>query len=34
VIVETRQIADRGIWVDGSGVIESADTEGASYPLS
>ena len=30
VAIETRQIADWGIWVDGRGVIEGADTEGVS----
>jgi len=34
VTIETRQIADWGIWVDGSGVIEGADTEGVGHHLS
>jgi hypothetical protein len=34
VTMETRQIADRGSWVDGSGVIEGAGTEGAGHHLS
>jgi hypothetical protein len=28
VTIETTQIADWGIWVDGRGVIEGVDTEG------
>ena len=34
VAIETRLIADWGIWVDGSGVVEGADTEGAGHHLS
>jgi hypothetical protein len=34
VTIETRQIADWGIWVDGRGVIEGACTEGAGHHLS
>jgi hypothetical protein len=34
VTIETRQIADWGIWVDGRGVVEGADTEGAGHHLS
>jgi hypothetical protein len=34
VTIETRQIADWGIWVDGRGVIEGAGTEGAGHHLS
>jgi hypothetical protein len=29
VTIETKHITDWGIWVDGSGVVEGADTEGA-----
>jgi hypothetical protein len=32
--IETRHIADWGIWVDGRGVIEGADTEGVGHHLS
>jgi len=32
--IETGQIADWGIWVDGRGVIEGADTEGLGHHLS
>ncbi len=32
--VETRRIADWGIWVDGRGVIEGAGTEGVGRHLS
>jgi len=32
--IETRQIADWGIWVDGRGVIEGAGTEGVGHHLS
>ena len=31
--IETRLIADWGIWVDGSGVVEGADTEGADHQV-
>jgi hypothetical protein len=34
VTIETRCIADWAIWVDGSGVIQGADTEGAGHHLS
>jgi hypothetical protein len=34
VTIETRQIADWGIWVDGAGVIEGAGTEGVGHHLS
>jgi len=34
VTIETRQIADWGIWVDGRGVIEGAATEGVGHHLS
>ena len=34
VAIQTRLIADWGIWVDGSGVVEGADTEGAVHHLS
>jgi hypothetical protein len=34
VTIETRQIADWGIWVDGKGVVEGADTEGVGHRLS
>jgi len=34
VAIETRLIADWGIWVDGSGVVEGADTEGADHHLA
>ena len=34
VAIETRFIADWGIWVDGSGVVEGAGTEGAGHHLS
>jgi hypothetical protein len=34
VTIETRQITDWGIWVDGRGVIEGAATEGAGHHLS
>jgi len=34
VAIETRSIADWGIWVDGSGIVEGAATEGASHHLS
>lgn len=34
VAIETRLIADWGIWVDGSGVVEGADTEGAGHHLA
>jgi hypothetical protein len=34
VTIETRCIADWGIWVDGSGVVEGAGTEGAGHHLS
>jgi len=33
VTIETRCIADWGIWVDGSGVVKGADTEGAGRHL-
>ena len=33
VTIETRKIADWGIWVDGRGVIEGADTEGIGHHL-
>jgi len=32
--IETQQIADWGIWVDGKGVIEGGGTEGADHHLS
>lgn len=32
--IETRFIADWGIWVDGSGVVEGAGTEGAGRHLA
>jgi hypothetical protein len=32
--IETREIADWAIWVDGKGVIEGADTEGVGHQLS
>jgi hypothetical protein len=34
VTIETRQIADWGIWVDGRGVVEGAETEGTGHHLS
>ena len=34
VAIETRLIADWGIWVDGSGVVEGAGTESADHHLS
>jgi hypothetical protein len=34
VAIKTRQVADWGIWVDGRGVIEGADTEGVGHHLS
>jgi hypothetical protein len=34
VTIETSQIADWGIWVDGRGVIEGAGTEGVGHHLS
>ena len=34
VAIETRLIVDWGIWVDGSGVVEGAGTEGAGHHLS
>jgi hypothetical protein len=34
VAIKTRQIADWGIWVDGRGVIEGAETEGVGRHLS
>ena len=34
VAIETRLIVDWGIWVDGSGVVEGACTEGAGHHLS
>jgi hypothetical protein len=34
VAIETGQILDWGIWVDGKGVIEGADTEGLGHHLS
>jgi hypothetical protein len=34
VTIETRQIADWGIWVDGRGVIEGAGSEGVGHHLS
>jgi hypothetical protein len=34
VTIETRQIADWGIWVDGQGVVEGAGTEGVGHHLS
>jgi hypothetical protein len=34
VTIETSQIADWGIWVDGTGVIEGAGTEGIGHHLS
>ena len=34
VAIETRFITDWGIWVDGSGVVEGAATEGAGHHLS
>lgn len=34
VTIETSQIADWGIWVDGRGVIEGASTEGVGHHLS
>ena len=34
VAIETRFIADWGIWVDGSGVVEGASTEGSGHHLS
>ena len=34
VAIETRLIADWGIWVDGSGVVEGASTEGAGHHLA
>ena len=34
VAIDTRLIADWGIWVDGSGIVEGAATEGASHHLS
>ncbi len=34
VTIETGQIADWGIWVEGRGVIEGADTEGLGHHLS
>jgi hypothetical protein len=33
VAIETGEIADWGIWVDGRGVIEGADTEGLGHHL-
>jgi hypothetical protein len=34
ITIETSRIADWGIWVDGTGVIEGADTEGVGQHLS
>jgi len=34
VAIETKLIADWGIWVDGSGVVEGAGTEGAGHHLA
>jgi hypothetical protein len=34
VIIETAQVADWGIWVDGRGVVEGAETEGVGHRLS
>jgi len=34
VTIDTGQIADWGIWVDGRGVVEGADTEGVGHHLS
>ena len=34
VAIQTRLIADWGIWVDGTGVVEGADTEGAGHHLA
>ena len=34
VTVETRQIADWGIWIDGRGVVEGAETEGTGHQFS
>ena len=34
VAIETKFIADWGIWVDGSGVVEGAGTEGAGHHLA
>ncbi len=34
VTIETRQIADWGVWVDGQGVVEGAGTEGIGHHLS
>jgi hypothetical protein len=34
VMIETRFIADWGIWVDGSGGVEGASTEGIGHHLS
>jgi hypothetical protein len=34
VAIETRLIVTWGIWVDGRGVVEGADTEGAGHHLS
>ena len=34
VAIETRSIADWGIWVDGSGIVEGAGTESASHHLA
>ena len=34
VAIETRLIADWGIWVDGTGVVEGAGTEGAGHHLA
>jgi hypothetical protein len=34
VTIETREIADWGIWVDGQGVVEGARTEGIGQHLS
>ena len=33
-VIETRLIADWGIWVDGSGVVVGAGTEGAGHHLA
>jgi len=34
VTIETNQIVDWGIWVDGAGVVEGAATEGVGHHLS
>jgi hypothetical protein len=33
VTIETSQIADWGIWIDGRGAIEGASTEGVGHHL-